>query len=357
MKKESEFRKRIEAKRLQAQKAEPPKPEISKRPEYSDNKYNTKNAKRRANSAKPHRNPAKEIKTPVAEVSWIDDVHPLFVGQVRALWDLNLSVLEISRRLKSTNKKIQQIAEHYAFPDRTTRPIQKVNDEELELLREHYEIGTSISDIADMLGWNRQRVTKIASSYGFERNVRHPTHPAVPPPLKEVVIPDIPIDSVDELDEVEMLSEDEIKKYQLVDLEKPARAGHGAYFNHAVKSYEDQYRMENLKDYQEIEFNQQMQAISVMRNRAYATLGVIGETSGEIAGFDEDLLKTATIIKTCVEMLDKSLKAGTTTLKMDSAMDASLAGDMFNIDFLQAARQGGLQSTAPKAKRLSEDVE
>jgi len=30
---------------------------------------------------------------------------------------------------------------------------------------------------------------------------------------------------------------------------------------------------------------------------------------------------------------------------------------MFNIDFLQAARQGGLQSTAPKAKRLSEDVE
>jgi hypothetical protein len=290
-------------------------------------------------------------KMTVARRDWLAQLSPIFVGQVRLLWDMNLPTSEIAKRLKIMKQRISDIALIYDFPQRRNKPTHVVepSEEDLDCLCEWYERGEKIKDIADKLGWPVHRVSRVAKAYGYRRFPNDPSNPQHEPPPQ--IIPEPKIHGVDPSQMTrrdippKLLSPDDAMETALDHLER------NDYKNGKVSQYETYYKAENIKDLRSEEFTNQMIFTDGIRRLGVECLSVMGTTAAEIEAYDniDELEKKSKMIKNITDMLSENNQYRSNQMEIRRQWQEKEDNDIFDIDFLGIAQNAGLRHTAGTA--------
>jgi hypothetical protein len=268
-----------------------------------------------------------------------DKVSQLQVVQLKSLWDLNITMKEISARLGWGMKKIYRIAEAYNFPKRQriqSPESMDPNGPELTKFRQLWEQGVPRAEIELIMGWRENYVSKAKKRLGLPNrrdnggvsgsNLQGARH--LEPEEAAVIIRE----------------EDETSRH----IEHIMTGPLDERGRQSLRSFE----VSNIRALAEDEFGRQLEQTDALERLAWECIDVMGRTRGEIAAFDdeESLLKKTQLIKGATELIQKSMEHRRKLLRVDDATQGESEGDMFNIDFVAAAKEGGLKFQDPIPK-------
>jgi hypothetical protein len=257
------------------------------------------------------------------------------VAQLRALWDIGMPVHQIMDALKWSKQKIYKIAKAYDFPPRSLprASANEPSEEDIQKFKKLWEADCKIVDIEEYMDWNKKRIYQVKTQLGLPDRTQGRKG-------KQPLPQDI------------LISEEEERETTVnAILHDPKHP--------IVKQYETQVVDRNVKALAEEEFDRQLAVTMELEKLAWSTIDVMGRTSGEIEGYsnEDSLLKKTMVLKGATELIRESMKSRRSLLCLEAIAKEEQVDSLFSIDYIAAAKAGGLDATPTKAKEDIQDVE